>query len=266
MNKIRRAAVGATAALAVLVPAGVTYAATSGGRDQPATGSNTSPASSTDHWQRAHDRLVAARQKRVQTLAKLTSSVNSHKTLSAQDKRTLTDLLSKETTGINQLLAQVQAANPQTTSLAQLRADAKDMVDQYRVYLVMGRQVHLTEAADAETAAETRIENREARIQAAIAKHGNPADAVQAYDDLVAQVSHATQATGNANIPAVLAVTPQGYPTDAGPLASARADLGQARTDLQAARGDLVTIKNVLTQHASKVKPAPAANGSSASA
>lgn len=266
MNKIRRAAIGATVALTVLVPAGVTYAATSGGSDQPATGSNTTPASTTDHWQKAHDRLVAALEKRVQTLAKLRSSLSSDKTLSSKDRNALGILLGNETTGINQLLVQVQAANPQNTTIAQLRADATEMVDQYRVYLVMARQVHLTEAADAETAAETRIENREAKIQAAIARHGNPADAAQAYTDLVAQVSHATQATGSANIPDVLAVTPQSYPGDEGPLTSARTALGQARTDLQAARGDLVTIRNVLTQHDSTVKPPTSANGSGTNA
>lgn len=255
MNRFRRAAVGTTAALAVLVPAGVTYAATNHTSDQGATGSQTASPNSTANWQKAHDRLMAALQARVQTLAKLTTSVNNDKTLSSQDKSTLSGLLANETNGINQLLARVQAATPQNTTIVQLRADAKEMVDKYRVYLVMARQVHPTEAADAETAVETKIENRESRIQAAIQRAGNPPDAVQAYNDLVTQVSHATQATGSANIPAVLAVTPQGYPADGGPLSSARSALGQARTDLQAARGDLVTIRNVLKQHDSSTKP-----------
>lgn len=262
MNMIRRAAVGTTAALAVLVPAGVTYAATGNTTNpQTAAGGQTPAPTGTDTWQKVHDKLLAALQARVQTLAELTSSVNGDKNLSSQDRSTLSGLLAHETSGINQLLAQVQAATPQNTTIAQLRADAKEMVDHYRVYLVMARQVHLTEAADAETAVETRIENRESRIQAAIQKAGNPPDAVQAYNDLVTQVTHATQATGSADIPSVLAVTPDGYPADGGPLTSARSSLGQARTDLQAAKGDLVTIRNVLKQHDSSTKPPTSSNG-----
>lgn len=254
MRIAHRAALGATAALAVLGPTGaVAYAAGS-----TATGGQPTTAAvqkAGENWQKVHSRLLSALEDRVQTLAQLTTSVENDKTLSSQDRTALSGLLTNETNGINQLLAQVQAATPQSTTIAQMRADAKEMVDNYRVYLVMARQVHLTEAADAETAVETRIENNEARIQTAIQKAGSPADAVQAYNDLVQQIAHATQATGAANIPAVLAVTPQGYPGDQGPLTAARTALGQARTDLQAARGDLVTIRNVLTQHDSSVKP-----------
>jgi hypothetical protein len=254
MRIVHRAVLGATAALAVLGPTGaVAYAAgNTGTGSPPAAGA---ARNNGDNWHKVHSRLLSALQDRVQTLARLTTSVERDKTLSAQDRSALSGLLANETAGMNQLLAQVQAATPQNTTIAQMRADTKEMVDKYRVYLVMARQVHLTEAADAETAVETRIENNENRIQAAIQKAGSPADAVRAYDDLVAQVAHATQATGAANIPAVLAVTPQGYPGDQGPLTAARTALGQARADLQAARGDLVTIRNVLTQHDGSVKP-----------
>jgi len=113
----------------------------------------------------------------------------------------------------------------------------------------MSRQVHLTESADTQTAVELRISNNEPKIQAAIQKAGNPPTAVQAYNDLVTQVSDATTATGNADIPAVLQVTPPGYPSDGGPLTSASNALHQADTDLKAAAGDLTIIRNALTQH-----------------
>jgi hypothetical protein len=71
----------------------------------------------------------------------------------------------------------------------------------------------------------------------------------------VHQVADAAQATGAAHIPAVLAVTPPGYPGDEGPLSAARTALGQAHTDLKAARGDLITIRNVLKQHDTPINP-----------
>ncbi|MDE3206473.1 MAG: hypothetical protein KGQ66_19880 [Acidobacteriota bacterium] len=255
MRILARAAVGTATALSVLAPASAVFATTSGsGTPAPSGQTAVSPSGSTT-WQQVQAKLESELQARVQVLGQLTSSVGSDQTLSPQDKTALSGLLSNETSGINQLLATVEAATPQNTTVAQLRADAKTMVDQYRVYLVMARQVHLTEAADAQTTVETKLENNESRIQGAITKAGNPPDAVAAYNDLVTQVTHATQATGAANIPAVLAVTPQGYPGDEGPLTAARSSLGQAGTDLTAARGDLVTIRNVLTQHDSQINP-----------
>lgn len=249
MNTLRRVAVGATAALTVLVPAGATYAATNSSSGKQSTVGQNPSARNDARWQKVHEKLMSDLQARVQTLAKLTTSVSSDKTLSAQDKNVLGGLLVNESSGIGHLLSTVQAATPQNTTIAQLRADAKDMVDNYRVYLVMSRQVHLTEAADAQTTAETKIESNESKIQAAINKAGNPPDAVAAYNDLVHQVANATGTTGDARIPAVLAVTPQGYPGDGGPLTSARTALDQAHTDLTAAKGDLATIRNVLRQH-----------------
>ncbi len=255
MRTVNRLMVGATAALTVLVPAGMAYASTN-------TNTNTNAVPSGTRWQQEQAKLISDLQARVQTLGQLTTSVTSSKTLSPQDRSTLGGLLSNETSGITQLLAQVQAATPQTTTLAQLNADGKSMYDNYRVYVVMARQVHLTEAADSQTVAETKIENNEPKIQAAISKGGNPPDAVQAYNDLVAQTTAATKATGQANIPAVLAATPQGWPGDQPLLDSARSALGQAGTDLKAARGDLDTIRNVLTQHDSSVSPSAGQSGS----
>jgi hypothetical protein len=268
MTTLRRVAVSATAALTVLVPAGASYAATNSSSGTPPTSGQNPPAQNDARWQEDHQKLLSDLQARVQTLAKLTTSVNNDETLSPQDKSALSGLVANETNGINQLLATVQAATPQNTTIAQLGADAKEMVDNYRVYLVMSRQVHLTEAADAQTTAETKIESNESKIQAAINRAGNPPDAVSAYNDLVHQVANATQGTGNAHIPAVLAVTPKGYPGDEGPLTSARSALGQARTDLTAARGDLVTIRNVVAQHDSTNHPSPGqtTSGTSSSA
>jgi hypothetical protein len=264
MKTLRRAAVGATAALTVLVPAGAAYGApASSSGNQPAAGQISSAPDATN-WQKVHDRLVSELQARVQTLAKLTTSVNNDKSLSPQDKIALSSLLSNETSGIGSLLNTAQAATAQNTTIAQLRADAREMVDNFRVYLVMSRQVRLTEAAHAQTTTETKFESKESKIQAAISRAGNPPDAVTAYSDLVYEVAHATQATGDAQILAVLAVTPPGYPGDEGPLTAARAALAQAKTDVTAARGDLKTIRNVVTQHDRTNQPTagPSSSGS----
>ena len=60
------------------------------------------------------------------------------------------------------------------------------------------------------------------------------------------QVNNASQATGKADVAAVLAVTPPGFPDDGGPLASARSTLHTAQADLQSARKDIDTIRDAL--------------------
>jgi hypothetical protein len=260
MKITRRWAVGATVGLMVLVPATTALAdsaTATATATTPAPGSSSTPAGSSQSgqaWAKAHAKLMSALQARVSTLGRLNTSVGDSKDLTSADRSALNGLLGPETSGINALLATVQAATPQNTTVAQLRADAKTMVDQYRVYLVMSRQVHLTERADTQTTVELRISNREPKIQAAIQKAGNPPAAVQAYHDLVTQVTNATQATGQADIPAVLQVTPSGYPGDAAPLSAASTALHQAATDGKAAAGDLKIIRNALTQHDSSLK------------
>lgn len=260
MINIRRIAVGTTVALVGLAPATAAYArpsTTARADASAAAGANGSSAGSDaagssasgERWQQVHARVQAALRARVRTLSNLTTSVADSKQLTTSDQTALDNLLGPETTGINGLLQTVESATQQNTTIAQLRDDAKNMVDNYRVYLVMARQVHLTEAADAQTAVELTLSNDEPKIDAAIQKAGNPPQAVSAYNDLVTQVSSATTATGNADVPAVLQVTPSGYPGDGGPLTSASSDLHQAQTDLKAARSDLQIIKNVLTQN-----------------
>lgn len=260
MRKIHKLAAGAAVALAGLGSGTAAYAA--GGAGTPpgaAKGQHT--------WSVVHSRLEAALEARTKTLSRLSASVANNKHLTASDRTALQNRLSPEISGIGQLLQTVESATPHNTTIAQLRADARTMIDQYRVYAVMAPQVRLTEGADTETFAELRLSNAEARIDAAIQKHKNPPTAVGAYNDLVTQVSRATSATGEADIPAVLEVTPSGYPGDAGALKAARNDLAQARTDLKAARGDLRIIRNALTQGDSPNRPAagsPTPSGSSA--
>jgi hypothetical protein len=236
----RCVAAGAVAAVAAFASAGVALAATTSGPAGRTTPSET--------WQHVHDRVAKALSDRQTTLAQLTASTGSNQDLTATDRQVLQSLLGPETQGINQLAATVAAATPQNTTIAQLRQDAVTMVDQYRVYLVMAPKVHLSEAADTQTDVEVRLSGLEPRLQDAIARAGHPSDAVQAYGDLLTQVSNATSTTGKADVPAVLQVSPPGYPADGAPLASARTSLQAAQNDLKSARSDIRIIRNAIQQ------------------
>jgi hypothetical protein len=239
----RRIAAGVAVAAAVLGTAGTALAAT-----QP-----TNPGA--DKWHQVQQKVSEALHARQKTLAELTSSVQNNKYLTSDHRQALQALLGPETDGINSLTTTVDNATPDNTTIAQLRQDAQTMVHQYRVYLVMAPQVHLTETADAQTDAELRISGLEPKIQARIAKAGNPPDAVQAYNDLLTQVANASKATGQADIPDVLKVTPPGFPGDGAPLTNARTDLRSAQQDLKAARTDLQIIRNAIQQGDAKTAP-----------
>ena len=232
---IRVLTAGAALAIAALGPATGALAATT----------TTNPSGQTT-WQEVQQRVATALKDRQTTLANLTSSVQSNRYLTAGDRQALENLLGPETQGVNQLATEVDNATPQTTTVAQLRQDASTMVHQYRVYLVMAPQVHLTEAFDTQTVVEPKLAALEPKLQAAIAKAGNPPAAVEAYHDLLVQVTNATTATGKTDIPAVLQVTPPGFPGDGGPLASASATLHSAQNDLKTARKDIGTIRDAI--------------------
>ncbi len=248
-------AAAAVAAVAAAASAGAAFAAGSGGNPAPSgssgsTGStgSTGSAPAAQTWQQVHDKLAGALTDRQHKLATLTASVGSDAALSTATRQALQGLLAAETQGINQLATQVAATTPQNTTIAQLRQDDDAMVHQYRVYLVMAPKVHLSESAAAQSAAESRLSATEARLQAAIAKAGNPAAAVQAYQDLQGRLGSATAATGKADISAVLQVTPSGYPADGAPLQAAKDDLRSAQGDLKAARGDVQAIRSAVRQ------------------
>jgi hypothetical protein len=188
------------------------------------------------------EKQLALRQQR---LSSLTSEVSKASDLTSSDKATLTTDLANETTGIDALAAKV----PADTTWAELLADAKSMVQQYRVFVVMSPQVHETIAADTATAICAKLQAAEPQIEALInyeqSQGKNVTAAQTAYEGLVAQVS-AAQSDVSGISAAVLGTSPSGYPGNASIFSNARSSLVQARTALKSARSDLHTITQVL--------------------
>lgn len=178
-------------------------------------------------------------------LSHLTTEVGKAADLTSSDRSALTSDLSSETSGIDALAAKV----PHDTTWAQLRADAKAMVVDYRVFAVMSPQTHLTIAADTASTIEQKLQAAEPQIEAAIqaaAAKGKDVTAAQtAYEGLVVQVSNAESDTNGVSA-VVLAQTPAGYPGNASVFLNARSNLEQARTALRTARNDLHVIAKVL--------------------
>jgi hypothetical protein len=186
----------------------------------------------------AVEHALALRQDR---LALLTKEATVAKTLSSSDRSKLEMRLGAETSGIDALAVKV----PTDTTWLELGTDAKNMVVDYRVFVVMSSQVHLTIATDTETAVEKGMQSLEPSLAAAIAhaqtEGKNVGAAKIAYAGLVNQLSNAQRASSGVAV-AVLATSPAGFPVNETVFVNARSSLVQGQTALVTARGDIKTI------------------------
>jgi len=194
----------------------------------------------------AQQRVEADLSARVTQLNSLLSAVDAATQLTAGDRQTLQDDISTtELPGIEALQPQVQ----QATTCAQLFKAAHAMVFNFRVFVVMTPQTHMTIVADTETFVEGQIVNLEPAIAQAIQNaqaHGKDVSGAQAaFTDLKNQVSAAQAATAG-QAAQVLAQTPAGFPGNWPVFLSARTNLVNAHNDLHAAFTDAKQIRSDL--------------------
>ncbi|BCJ71415.1 hypothetical protein CS0771_09590 [Catellatospora sp. IY07-71] len=156
----------------------------------------------------------------------------------------LQKIIDADLAGLTELRAKVAAE----TTVEAVRADARSMVEDYRVYLLVRPQVHLTVAADVESAALARL--REA--------HGKLAEAVAAakaagrdIGDAEAKLAHLKAELDAVDLAGVadtlLAVEPG---PDAAAIraktGAARAAVRAARIHLRAALADAKAVRDIL--------------------
>ncbi len=148
---------------------------------------------------------------RVQQLAALKGTVTRDRAMTAADRATLTTDLANESSGI----AALQAKVPTDPTCADVLADGRSMVTDFRVYVVMTPQVRLTAVADTETFLVAQLQLVEPRMDAAITtaqQQGlNVTAAQQALADAQHQMTVAAQAAAGISVQ-VLAFTPASYP------------------------------------------------------
>ncbi len=202
----------------------------------------TSPTCSPAALNAARTNALAALTPRVKRLHDLSAAVGASTGLTSADRSTLTTDIGNDLAGITALQQKI----PSDTSCAEVAADAHAMVVDYRVFVVMSPQVHLTIAADTETSVAAALAALEPKITARITAAKQSGVTVRAaqttYSDFQTQVATATQSsTGVAG--KVLALTPASYPGSRTTLENARASLSTGRVALVRAHGDLRTLK-----------------------
>ncbi len=219
----------ATAMVGALVLAGTTTADAAGvGGTVPANATVT-------QWKAAVDVRIDLRLK---TLDALKIAINGATNLSSGDKSTLAGLDSADVSGLQALRTKTDAE----TTIAGVRADAKSMIDDYRIYLLVVPKVRFTVASDTETATIAKLQSvhdKLAAISTQLAAQGKDTGAVNAkLSDLATQLASATSSI-NGLAAGLLAVQPS---PDASAMQAAvapvRAGVKSARSDLKTAAAD----------------------------
>ncbi len=127
------------------------------------------------------------------------------------------------------------------------------MIDDYRVYVVVTPQVHLTIATDVgEHAVAVANEKIAPKLDAAIARakeNGKDVTKAQADDDAFKAAVAAAAADLDGLSATLLAQVPHGYPANHQTFLDARAKVADARAKLAEARTDARNVVEDLTQH-----------------
>jgi hypothetical protein len=179
---------------------------------------------------------------RLAALRRFDAAATAAQHLTDAHEATLHGTISHDTAGLTRLRTKVAGE----TTIAALRADAVSMVNDYRVFLLVGPQVRLSIVGDAEQFAIgrlTTVHNKLAELVAKAKAAGK--DTTAAEKDLADMQANLDKATSDINgqVDNLLAIQPG---PDASAITSAvgavRRALGAGRADLRAA---VVEAKNV---------------------
>lgn len=175
--------------------------------------------------------------RRLTTLGHLSSVVAAARGLTPSDATALSAEISAETSGLTNLKTAVAGQ----TSTAALRLEIVEIVNKYRVYVLLAPEVNLVIGADSVLALKPHFDSISAALAGRIAKaRAVGKDVTSAQTSLDAMNAAVAAAVALASpLPAqLLALTPAGFATGATVLQSARTALASARDDLKTAAQD----------------------------
>ncbi len=171
--------------------------------------------------------------RRLVTITKLQGRVSAARGLTDADRAALQSQLAADTSGLTALRATIDGE----TNVTALRADLKQIVTNFRIYVLMAPKTAEVIAADTELAAVTRLGTVESRLQARIdADNAAGKDTTQAQSDLAAMQAKVVQ----------VALLVQGIPPAVLPLTPAQYNAGTARPILMSSRTSLRTGRGLL--------------------
>jgi hypothetical protein len=222
---------------AALVAVGATAAnATGVGKTLPKNASVT-------QWQAAVDVRIDLR---IKTLQALKIAIGAATNLTGADKSTLTGIVDGDITGLGALRTKTDAE----TTVVGVAADAKSMIVDFRVYMLVVPKVRFTIASDQETAVIAKLQavhDKLAGIATQLGSSGKDVASIQAQlGDMASKLAAATSAINGLSAQ-LLTVTPS--PDGSAMIAAVapvRTGVKTGRADLRAAAADAKSAASAL--------------------
>ena len=198
---------------------------------------------SLDDWKKVEDARIAVRLK---TLDALSIAVHGATDLTADHRAALSKLIATDRSGLGVVKVKIDG----DTDLASVKKDGRDIVVDFRIYMLATPQVRFTIATDIQTAAVTKLKGVHDKLAAVVIKLGAAGTDVSKeqaqLDDMTAKLAAVTSAI-NGKADALLAVTPS---PDASAMHDAvtpvRAAMHSGRDNLKAAIADAKQIRTEL--------------------
>lgn len=179
--------------------------------------------------------------RRVTSLNKLISLINSFKKLTSAQKQGLVSDVNGEITNLTALKSKIDA----DTDVATLKTDVQSVILQYRVYVLYIPKVHILAGDDRIVNIASKLSTLAAqlntRIQSAKSSGKDVTSLEASYNDMLSKITDATAQADNADT-TVLPLTPDGYPGNRTQLISAFNMMKTGYQDLKAVLADARTI------------------------
>lgn len=192
---------------------------------------------------KAKNRAGEEIQRRIDMLNELNTRVQAMAHVSADEKTSISGVVSSQITSLTELKAKIDA----DTDLATLKTDIQSIAQSYRIFMLVIPSARIDVAADKINTAATAMTALAAKLQTRIAgATGDSAAATAALTDMNAKVADA-QVQANAAVSLVANLQPDGgdkavQTSNTAALKDARAKIQAALKDIKDARQDAHTI------------------------
>lgn len=191
--------------------------------------------------------------RRLARLNALNSKIAATSKLTASDKATLMSEVTNEINGLTSLKTKLDAE----TTPAAAGADAKSIIDDYRVYALIVPKIALIRVADNQQVVESQLTTAATKLQenvTAAKNAGKDVSDLQAkLDDAVAKIQ-ASMAISSGIQAKVIALQPSDYNSDHTILQGDYAQLMTARSNNKTALSELKSVRDSLKQLASSAR------------
>jgi hypothetical protein len=190
-------------------------------------------------------RSAAEIKRRTKALAELITKINEMKRLTSSEKSKFTTDIQNNIDSLTALGIKIEAGNDFDT----LKADAKSIVDSYRIFALYMPKIRILSGAERQLASGANLQEISTKLSDLTTKVAAKGKDVTAIKTKLTEMNTkiiSAQTNTQAAYDAVLNLEPSGFPANKGSLTAAAEKLKAAQTQLNNARLLAVEIRNML--------------------